>query len=62
MKNSTHYNRFEYRWCGTNAAALEAKVLNNTINHLNNIINSARKSIIENYAIDTIISKFEDLY
>lgn len=44
------------------ATALESKVLNNTINHLNDISNSARKSIIENYAIDTIISKFEDLY
>lgn len=44
------------------ATALESKVLNNTINYLNDIGNSARKSIIENYAIDTIISKFEDLY
>lgn len=44
------------------ATALETKVLNNTINCLNDIGSSARKSIIENYAIDTIISKFEVLY
>lgn len=57
-------NRFRVKsTCSSDiATALRTKVLNNTINCLNNISSSARKSIIENYAIDTIISKFEDLY
>lgn len=44
------------------ATTLEAKVLNNTVTCLDKVGSSARKSIIDNYGIDTIISKFEELY
>ena len=44
------------------AKTIENRVLNNTRVSLDDIRSSARKSIIDNYSIDKVISQFESLY
>lgn len=59
---SKHGFRIESTAPSDIAKTIANEVLNNTRVSLDNIRSSARKSIIDNYSIDKVVSQFESLY